>query len=77
MARGKEIDKRILKFLKQQEWPSTTEDVAKNSGVSWQTAQIHLFKLKDEGKVKYRKVGKQNQWWLAENYKKDFEKPKR
>ncbi len=72
MARGEEIDKGILKFLEKQEWPVTTEDVAKSVKVSWQTAQIHLFKLQHEGKVKYRRVGKQNQWWFSKNYKKEF-----
>ncbi len=72
MARGKEIDKGILKFLEKQEWPVTTEDVAKSVKVSWQTAQIHLFRLQHEGKVKYRRVGKQNQWWFSKNYKKEF-----
>ncbi len=72
MARGEEIDKGILKFLEKQEWPVTTQDVAKSVKVSWQTAQIHLFKLQHEGKVKYRRVGKQNQWWFSKNYKKEF-----
>lgn len=72
MVRGEEIDKKILNFLKRQEWPVTTEDVAKSIKVSWQTAQIHLFKLQHKGKVKYRRVGKQNQWWFNKNYKKEF-----
>ena len=70
--RGEEIDKKIISFLKKQEWPSTTEDVAKEVNVSWQTAQIHLFKLQNEGKVKYRRVGRQNQWWFKKNYENNF-----
>lgn len=70
--RGNEITKKILDFLRKQEWPSTTEDIAAGSGVSWQTAQIHLFKLQAEGKVKFRKVGRQNQWWLESKYRKEF-----
>jgi len=70
--RGKEIDEKILSFLKEQEWPSTTEDVAKAISVSWQTAQIHLFKLQSEDKVKYRRVGRQNQWWFKKNYEENF-----
>jgi predicted ArsR family transcriptional regulator len=54
------------------EWPSTTEDIAGAVCVSWQTAQIHLFKLQAEGRIKYRKVGRQNQWWLREGYDKEF-----
>jgi len=72
LMRGKEITNKIIDFLKKQEWPVTTEEVANNVGISWQTAQIHLFKLQAEGKVKYRKVGRQNQWWLVKNYKEGF-----
>ncbi len=64
----------ILKFLEEQEWPSTTEDTANAVGVTWHTAQIHLFKLQAEGKIKYRKVGRQNQWWLVRKYEKEFSK---
>jgi len=71
-ARGKEIDDAIIKHMKTLEWPSTTEDIAKAVKVSWQTAQIHLFKLQAEGKIKYRKVGRQNQWWFSKGYNKEF-----
>jgi len=70
--RGSEISEKIVGFLKKQDWPATTEDIAAAAKVSWQTAQIHLFKLQVEGKVKYRKVGRQNQWWLEIKYKKEF-----
>ena len=70
--RGKQITKKVLNYLKKQEWPETTENIAKGAGVTWQTAQIHLFKLQHEGKVKYRKVGRQNQWWLENKYRKEF-----
>lgn len=68
--KGEEIQKIILKYLSKQEWPSTTEDVAKNVDISWNTAQLHLIKLQMQGRVKFRKVGKQNQWWLNRSYKK-------
>ena len=68
----KNIDDRILKFLGKNEWPSTTGDVAEGAGISWRTAQIHLLKLQNEGKVKFRRVGRQNQWWLSGKYKKEF-----
>lgn len=70
--RGKDIDKKILGFLRGKEWPCTTEDIAQGVGVSWQTAQIHLFKLNAEGKIKYRKVGRQNQWWANKEYEGEF-----
>lgn len=70
--RGREITQKILKWLEKQEWPETTENIAKGVGVTWQTAQIHLFRLQHEGKVKYKKVGRQNQWWLEKKYRKQF-----
>lgn len=63
---------KIIEFLKKADWPSTTEDIAAEVKVSWNTAQVHLLKLLHEGIVKYKKVGRQNQFWLAENYKKYF-----
>jgi Mn-dependent DtxR family transcriptional regulator len=70
MSQVAEIEKKIIKFLEQQEWPVTTEQVAKALNVSWQTAQINLLKLAAEGKVKYKKVGRQNQWILVSWFKK-------
>ena len=57
-----EIDKKILKYIEKSDWPVTTEMVAKGIGVSWNTAQIHLYKLQAEGKIKGKRVGRQNQW---------------
>jgi predicted ArsR family transcriptional regulator len=59
---GKDKDKRILEYLAGQDWPVTTEMVAKQLGVSWNTAQLHLYKLMADGMVKGRRVGRQNQW---------------
>jgi predicted ArsR family transcriptional regulator len=73
MPKETTVRKDILKFLAKQEWPSTTEDTAASVGVSWQTAQVHLLKLATEGIVKYRKVGRQNQFWLSSKYRKEFE----
>ena len=72
MPKEKDVSNKVIEFLKKQEWPSTTEDIAKGAGVVWQTAQIHLYKLMAEGKIKYRKVGRQNQWWLDKNYEKQM-----
>jgi predicted ArsR family transcriptional regulator len=55
-------EEEILDFLKKQDWPITTEQIAKELKISWQTAQMHLLKLLAEGKVKFKKVGRQNQW---------------
>lgn len=42
----------------------TTEMVAEALGVSWNTAQSHLRDLKDDGLIKNKRVGRQNQWML-------------
>jgi predicted ArsR family transcriptional regulator len=57
-----EIDKMILKYITKSDWPVTTEMVADGVSVSWNTAQIHLYKLQAEGKIKGKRVGRQNQW---------------
>jgi predicted ArsR family transcriptional regulator len=70
--KGKEIHDKIIQYLEAQEWPSTTEDIAKGIGISWNTAELHLVKLQMQDRVKFRKVGRQNQWWLNKNYKKNI-----
>lgn len=72
--KDKEIQDKILKYLSEKEWPATTEDVAEGADISWNTAQLHLVKLQMQGKVKFRKVGRQNQWWMNKNYNKEMEK---
>lgn len=67
-----DTDKKILEFLESQDWPVTTEDIAKNLKITWHTAQVHLMKMYAEGKVKYKKVGRQNQWWLVRKYEKEM-----
>lgn len=70
---SEEIQNKILKFLEGKDWPVTTEDVADGIDSSWNTAQMHLIQLREEDKVKYRKVGRQNQWWLSKKYKEEFQ----
>ncbi|RLF49629.1 MAG: hypothetical protein DRN20_01605 [Thermoplasmata archaeon] len=65
-----EIDRKILEYLSGEDWPVTTEMVAKSVGVSWNTAQIHLWKLVSEGYVIGKRVGRQNQWIITENGRK-------
>jgi predicted ArsR family transcriptional regulator len=62
---GKDIDKRILEYLAKQDWPVTTEMVAKELKVSWNTAQLHLYKLMADNMVKGRRIGRQNQWIIS------------
>ncbi len=73
MKTEEQIQKSILEYLKKQEWPSTTEDVATGCNLSWNTAQLHLVKMQGQRKVKYRKVGRQNQWWLEAKYRKEMQ----
>ena len=63
--KGEEIDKRIFEYLGKIEFSATTGMVAKATKTAWYTAQMHLMKLKDEGKVKFFRIGRQNQWILA------------
>jgi predicted ArsR family transcriptional regulator len=63
-ARSANIDDEILKYLAKQDWPVTTEMVAKALKTSWNTAQLHLYKLIAEGRVKGKRVGRQNQWMV-------------
>jgi len=65
----KEIDSNILRYLHRQDWPVTTDMVARKMSISWNTAQIHLYKLMAEGSVKGKKVGRQNQWMITEEGK--------
>jgi len=69
---SKDTDKKILEFLESQDWPITTDDLAKNLKITWHTSQVHLMRMYAEGKVKYRKVGRQNQWWLVKKHKKEM-----
>ena len=59
-----DLDQKILDYLRQEDWPVTTEMVARRLKVSWNTAQIHLYKLLAEGRIKGKRVGRQNQWAL-------------
>ncbi len=57
-----DLDEKILAFLREEDWPVTTEMVAKRLKVSWNTAQVHLYKLLAQGKIRGKRVGRQNQW---------------
>jgi predicted ArsR family transcriptional regulator len=60
----KQIDQRILAYVKRDDWPVTTEMVAKELEISWNTAQLHLFKMQAEGLVKGKRVGRHNEWMI-------------
>ncbi len=63
------FDLKILRYLQEEDWPVTTEMVAKAIPSSWNTAQLHLYKLKADGLVKGKRVGRQNQWMLTDKGK--------
>jgi predicted transcriptional regulator len=65
----KEIGVSILRYLLEEDWPVTTEMVAKEMGIAWNTAQVHLWKLVSEGLVRGKKVGRQNQWMITDKGK--------
>jgi len=65
----KDIDQRILEYLAEQDWPVTTEMVARELNISWNTAQLHLYKLVSQGLIKGKRVGRQNQWMITEKGK--------
>jgi len=67
--RGEGIDRGILDYLAEQDWPVTTEMVARQLGVSWNTAQMHLYKLMAGGLVKGKRIGRQNQWIISREVK--------
>jgi predicted ArsR family transcriptional regulator len=69
MVRGDKIDTRILAYLAKQDWPVTTEMVAKELQISWNTAQLHLYKLLSQGLVNGKRVGRQNQWIVTDKAK--------
>lgn len=59
----------VLKFLRMEDWPVTTEMVAKALHCSWNTAQVHLYKLLAERLIKGKRVGRQNQWMITDEGK--------
>jgi len=71
-VRVDETDQSVLRYLAKQDWPVTTEMVAKELQVSWNTAQLHLYKLLAAGLVKGRRVGRQNQWIINEEGRKEL-----
>jgi Mn-dependent DtxR family transcriptional regulator len=60
----KEIDRRILAYMKKDDWPVTTEMIAKELEISWNTAQLHLVKMQADGLVKGKRVGRHNAWMI-------------
>jgi len=62
MARGKEIDDRIIACLKRKGRPVSTLDIAKETGVSWHPVRFHCLQLKTEGRIDGFRVGHMDLW---------------
>lgn len=67
-----ETETTILRYLLKEDWPVTTEMVAKEVGMAWNTAQVHLWKLVSQGLIRGKKVGRQNQWMITDTGKKNL-----
>ena len=67
--RKRDLDKEILDYLESLPFSATTEMVAKAVHCAWYTAQMHLMKLRDEEKVKFFRIGRQNQFILSSKMK--------
>jgi len=57
------VEKVILRFLRRC-GTATTYDVAKVLGMSWHKAQLYLSVLAYCRKIRFRRVGRQNEWEL-------------
>ena len=58
-----EIEREILDFVGGLEFPTTSTEIARVVRLNWFTAKTYLEKLRGEGKLHLKKVGRQNQWW--------------
>ena len=63
------VEEELVKLLSKK-GPLSTYEIAKELGISWSTANMHLYRLKAEGKVKRRtetqKIGMRKRvvWWV-------------
>ncbi len=64
------FDKKILAYLLKEDWPVTTEMIAEAIPSSWNTAQLHLYKLVSQGLVRGKRMGRQNQWMVTDKGRK-------
>ncbi len=60
---AEEIKRDILEFIESLDFPTTTEGIAKGVGLHWYAASFYLGQLKEEGRVFFKRIGRQNQWW--------------
>ncbi|QRV16325.1 PAS domain S-box protein [Haloterrigena salifodinae] len=59
----------VMKFLRQQPSPVSTEDVCESFGCSRQTAQRHLETLAEREQIQRKQVSESNAvWWVSDRY---------
>ena len=64
MTIGREIEKNILRILRNAENPVSTRDLALKIGRAWHSVQHHCFRLQIAGKVHGFQVGRMNLWQI-------------
>ena len=65
------LDSVIQTVLVRSKKPLSTYEIAKKTGVSWSTANMHCFKLKTQGIFKNKSessIGRRKKvvWWVSE-----------
>jgi len=65
------LDSVIQNVLVRSKKPLSTYEIAKKTGVSWSTANMHCFKLKTQGIFKNKSessIGRRKKviWWVSE-----------
>lgn len=65
------LDSVIRNVLFKSKKPLSTYEIAKQTGVSWSTANMHCFKLKAQGVFKNKSessIGRRKKvvWWMSE-----------
>jgi len=65
------LDSVIQTVLVRSKKPLSTYEIAKKTGVSWSTANMHCFKLKSQGLFKNKSessIGRRKKvvWWVSE-----------
>ena len=54
-----DLGQKIIEYRREEDWPVTTEMVARRVKVSWNTAQVHLYRLLAGGVIKGKPQGGQ------------------
>lgn len=74
MTNSKDIDQKIFEFIVYEDWPVPTDMAGIEMKVSWNMAQLHLYKLLVDGLIKGKRVDRQNQWMATDKGRKAVKK---